>query len=482
TTTYNPSSGDLAKDSIALKLSAWAVTPCEAPDSDTLILSINKNPTIGFEENIYPCTSAPIDLDTIIEVKDYDEISWSSSGDGSFTGSYPEKYYNPGEEDINNEQMTISLTAAPQSGCSESVSDSTLIYLTPGPSIENLEDIREAAFNETITFEPTVTGANPLAYKWMPDSLFDDSSVKNGTIKPIMYNGNGLPDTNLVRFKVTDLANECAAVDTVEVQMELKQPVIEFANDTTNVCKGSPLELNSLIENIARGSGPEHFDTTWSSPGPTVHPTQDTEYQLTVEDSFADNASKSIDIHVLDSADKPQIKEEESTKNVSEYSRATYEPVNTDTEDAYYEWSALNGSVVQGQGTSEATIEWGMAGQGEVYLKKTTPFGCFGVHDTLKVDIGVDAVQEITTVENLKIYPNPVKDELNITFHLKESKEVEFVLFNSMGGALQQREAPDKMPGQQEFRLDMSRYNSGMYLLKLRVGEESVLKRIIRIK
>jgi hypothetical protein len=80
-------------------------------------------------------------------------------------------------------------------------------------------------------------------------------------------------------------------------------------------------------------------------------------------------------------------------------------------------WTASNGIVVGGQGTNIAQVSWGAtAGLGIVKVKVTSAAGCID-STILDVTIGSTNISSISsTVNSLKVYPNPASTLLHIDF------------------------------------------------------------------
>jgi len=476
-TSYQPSAQDLEKDTIFLVMSAWALLPCQEPVEDTAILTINKNPTVSLGADISACSSEPVELEATAD--NFSLVQWSSSGDGTFTSTQGlDTEYEIGQEDIDNGQVTITFTAHPRFPCSDTVADQMIITVKEAPSIE-MQNMVETQFNTSITFQPTVTGFSDIySYQWEPADMFVNPTEKNG--ETIMFPYEEENDSYRFDFTVTDENNNCTTTDTVRMSLALGEPIINLEADPPYVCEGGQ---TTLRPNVTGGTGSYSYYWT-STPGtftsnqknPTVSPEETTTYRVTVNDQNF-SPSESIMIEIKPNAVTPQI---EGNSTTEEFEQHLYTTNGSDA--AYYEWWARNGSVIQGQGSKEVTIEWGRAGIGYVYLQKANEWGCYGDTTEMMVNIGTNDIRELASVENLTIYPNPVRDVLNIRFKLKQKKDVSLALHNSMGSQVFERPAVKKMPGVVEYSIDMKRHESGLYLLQLRVGEESTTKRILRIK
>ncbi|MES2621757.1 MAG: choice-of-anchor V domain-containing protein [Bacteroidota bacterium] len=100
----------------------------------------------------------------------------------------------------------------------------------------------------------------------------------------------------------------------------------------------------------------------------------------------------------------------------------------------------------------------------------------------------VFTIQEQTTgitdiaekISSLNIFPNPISNEFSISFDLKETNTVSMRL-NSLDGKLCKELLNEKLnDGRVNQSFDINALPSGIYLLKLNVGEASVTKKIFK--
>ncbi len=81
---------------------------------------------------------------------------------------------------------------------------------------------------------------------------------------------------------------------------------------------------------------------------------------------------------------------------------------------------------------------------------------------------------------NLSIFPNPTANTLTINFELTESKRVNIQLYALTGQLLKLIVNRSVTPGKQFHHIDMSTLPNGYYLLKLRAGNTTVTKKVIK--
>lgn len=142
----------------------------------------------------------------------------------------------------------------------------------------------------------------PLTFEWNPTDKLIDPSSKDPTTTPLEHN-------TLFTFTITDQSSQCAAFDTITIQVTggvLNILSLTAIPDT--ICVGDSSNLSVIIEG---GSG--DYISTWISNPPgfsysgsenqiTVGPAENITYFVEVSDGFATTPLHSVDITVL-----PQI-------------------------------------------------------------------------------------------------------------------------------------------------------------------------------
>ncbi len=87
-------------------------------------------------------------------------------------------------------------------------------------------------------------------------------------------------------------------------------------------------------------------------------------------------------------------------------------------------------------------------------------------------------VNELSIIEDLKIYPLPANEILNIEIKTANSSEIELQLFDLMGN-LQYHENSIYTINHLNVKWDISRLSSGFYFLRVKINENSILKSIV---
>jgi len=89
--------------------------------------------------------------------------------------------------------------------------------------------------------------------------------------------------------------------------------------------------------------------------------------------------------------------------------------------------------------------------------------------------VGID---ENIVFDEMNIFPNPVTDNLNISFNLIETSDVSIHVYDLLGKVVFETYEGINHSGLKEYNIGLGDLNSGFYLLKLNVGEDSFVKKI----
>jgi hypothetical protein len=93
----------------------------------------------------------------------------------------------------------------------------------------------------------------------------------------------------------------------------------------------------------------------------------------------------------------------------------------------------------------------------------------------LQSRITITGIEDFMNNENysIKVFPNPVKDILNIELNQNRQNKIIFKLYSTEGKLLNSKiiESEDK-----QIELDFTGYNSGLYFLKASTSDNSLIK------
>ncbi|MCF8231309.1 MAG: T9SS type A sorting domain-containing protein [Bacteroidales bacterium] len=117
-------------------------------DDDSMELTIVPLPEVNAGNDTTICTTSSYTTDP--EVSSASMVQWSTSGDGEFENpTQANTVYNPGSEDISNGEVTLTLTASPQSPCTENEVDEVTVTFDVCTDVETV-----SAQNDGLSITP----------------------------------------------------------------------------------------------------------------------------------------------------------------------------------------------------------------------------------------------------------------------------------------------------------------------------------------
>lgn len=82
-------------------------------------------------------------------------------------------------------------------------------------------------------------------------------------------------------------------------------------------------------------------------------------------------------------------------------------------------------------------------------------------------------------LNNVKVYPNPVQDELNLSYHINKDSNVTIKIMDVLGNEIATLFSQKSSAGDRGHSFNVSsRLKSGFYFIRLVAGKETIIKRI----
>ncbi len=92
--------------------------------------------------------------------------------------------------------------------------------------------------------------------------------------------------------------------------------------------------------------------------------------------------------------------------------------------------------------------------------------------------VGVSNLDELTSNEELNVYPNPTSDLLNVDLSIENAEAVSYRLVNMLGQTVAQRNLGTKISGKLTETISTNELDNGSYLLHFLIGERQVVRRV----
>jgi hypothetical protein len=95
--------------------------------------------------------------------------------------------------------------------------------------------------------------------------------------------------------------------------------------------------------------------------------------------------------------------------------------------------------------------------------------------------VGVDTDESAANyVDQLTVSPNPTQDLVTIDLQLSETHDLTLQLFNGSGQVI--KTLVDKNTLGDQYQLNLNAYPSGIYFVKIRIGEQQLTRKIVLMK
>lgn len=284
-------------------------------------------------------------------------------------------------------------------------------------------------------------GSGNYSYHWEPASMVTDANIAN----PQTVN---LSSNQIFSLTITDNTTGCTSTDDMIVTVSSSVLTVNITPSTTTVCEGQSLQLNTQVSG---GSG--NYTYSWDSyptgfsstdANPTVTPTENTTYSVTVTDGIMQGTS-TVNITVLPAA---QASFSYTTNQLVVYF------TNTSTYANSYYWTFGDGMFATMANPSHTYLS-----DGDYVVTLIATNTCSS--DTISQTIHV-AVSEVSTnnMQNVVVYPNPVKETLIIEFVIDVKSEVSVYTLDG-------RFVKNETFNSKQCSMNMQNFEQGVYIIEI---------------
>ncbi len=97
----------------------------------------------------------------------------------------------------------------------------------------------------------------------------------------------------------------------------------------------------------------------------------------------------------------------------------------------------------------------------------------------ISISVGVE---ELIKGESINIFPNPVKNDLFISFTLLQQDNLAVLLRNYLGEVIYLDNLGERSAGDMDIRIPAGDLSAGLYTLELQVGSQVYPKKVTLVK
>ncbi len=91
-------------------------------------------------------------------------------------------------------------------------------------------------------------------------------------------------------------------------------------------------------------------------------------------------------------------------------------------------------------------------------------------------------IQEHNNINFAEIFPNPIKDKANISFNLDKPENIKIIISDMLGHMVITKDLGLVSVGKNNYKIDIGNIKSGIYIVEINSGKESIIRKISIIK
>lgn len=439
--------------------------------SDDVTVTLMGDATVTTEESATICFNETYISDAT--ATDYNTITWTTDGDGTFDNvNNLNAAYTPGENDINNGTVNLTLTVE---GCS--TVSSTIALSILGETAVSTSESMIVCQGESATIVADAVNYNTLTWRTEGDGTFNDNSVAEVTYTP------GTQDIANGEVVLSVTAEGCSTAEASITLMINALPTLSLATTEYEACSNIPVEMNLTVTGVAPYTvtiNEETFDVDETGLLLfTVNP-EITDYTITsISDANGCSSECSVSFTVTStnmSAPARPVGDEIIAKDETATTTYTTELIEGM---ASYEWniSPAEAGTIEGNGT-EAVVTWNVNYNGNAEISVRAYHNSCGYSDfsePLTVTSSMIGIDEYS-LQNIKVYPNPADDVVNIKIDGLNGK-TELKMYNILGEKVYDNSTTAKEGLNETIHTNV--LGKGTYLLIVKSGDNIWRKQIV---
>ena len=260
---YQPSAGEIGEVVLRLTVDPLKINgvDCGNPATDDVSIFIEPLPTVSAGSDAVICENETYTFDNTVSATDFNGLTWSSLGDGTFDDNATLKpTYFPGPNDRANGGVILQLEASSNAPCTSNPSDVMFLEITRQPAINAPSTINYCVDSSPIALD-MVTADFYDTIQWTSSSgdasgTFSDNTVLNPDYTPSQHDIN----SGEILLTISATENSCpfdtqAVIRVVFVDL----PTVDAGPTPVEICDDSNYQLDGTVTGTS--------SQTWSTSG-----------------------------------------------------------------------------------------------------------------------------------------------------------------------------------------------------------------------
>ena len=230
---YIPSYYDISKDSIYFTVTCFSLNPCTIAVEDQVVVKFFDgcfDATADAGEDMTACSDGGITISGTAE--NYNTVIWMTEGDGTFEDfTALETIYYPGENDIAEENVILSLTAFALPGCNNATDYKHITLILP-PTVNAGPDVNICETSMYCSISGSASGYTQIEWETSGDGFF----IPVNGLNTFYYPSYSDRENGGVVISLIAYSELCAPVsDQMELSI-IKAPIV-FAGNNSTICQ-----------------------------------------------------------------------------------------------------------------------------------------------------------------------------------------------------------------------------------------------------
>ncbi len=243
TTTYTSGTNDITNGSVVLLLKGYSTAPCTQSVSDSMTLSFVRQPMANAGNDARICQSSSHTLSG--SVSNSSSAYWITTGDGTFNNpDILNATYTPGQNDILNDSVILTLNATGLPPCNEIAADEMVLRIAHLPTANAGQDATICA-NDSLALHGIATYYHSVHWTTTGNGTFLNPSSLNTYYKPGSHDITGGSASLTLTVYGDSL---CGNTFDQLFLIVIKTPQVSAGNDAT-ICQNAAHSLAGTASN-----------------------------------------------------------------------------------------------------------------------------------------------------------------------------------------------------------------------------------------